>query len=200
MIKDYYQYVQQLIDQKWLFAKTKYNLNDQDKPKVIWKKIGYRVAGRAHYKFDKYLRRNVYIIYMNTNFLNSIDVDRFVIYTSIHELAHIIDKIVYGNFGHRKTWKEIDIFLGDDGVRCHDYKLPLKNKSIVKKSKRRQTYYVTKCHCDDPLVISQTRYNIMKREHIECICQNCFYGYGIKSFRKAEDSNVLTLSRVSLDI
>lgn len=70
MIKDYYQYVQQLIDQKWLFAKTKYNLNDQDKPKVIWKKIGYRVAGRAHYKFDKYLRRNVYIIYMNANFLN----------------------------------------------------------------------------------------------------------------------------------
>ena len=28
IIKDYYQYVQQLIDQKWLFAKTKYNLND----------------------------------------------------------------------------------------------------------------------------------------------------------------------------
>jgi len=85
-------------------------------PFIIWKKKGFKLAGTAH-------GGSLNTIEMNINFLYSPDAMRFIKNTSVHELAHLINGWFHGR-NHDKQWKYIAKFIGDDGERCHDYKLP----------------------------------------------------------------------------
>lgn len=111
-VREAYLYFVNNID-KTPFANQRHCIKEM--PLILWKKKGFKLAGTAYYYCNT--------IEMNINFLYSPDAMRFIKYTAIHELAHIIN-YWFGGRNHDKQWKYIAVFIGDDGKRCHDYKLP----------------------------------------------------------------------------
>ena len=101
-------------------------------PKIVWEKRGFRIAGEAN------LTDNV--ISMNINYLYSSDANRFVTETIIHELAHIVAYRVYNSGGHDAKWRNTCLWLGGNGVRCHEYKTPINKPGYT-------TMKVFKCTC-----------------------------------------------------
>ena len=92
-------------------------------PSIIWKKFGYRMAGRYCWckrmfedGFDDYIE-------MNINFLTVKDVNTFLRDTILHELAHCINKRVCNGNNHDKTWNFIAKKIGDSGEIYHSYGL-----------------------------------------------------------------------------
>jgi predicted SprT family Zn-dependent metalloprotease len=84
-------------------------------PTVEWKKKGFGRAGTAFPSLNK--------IEMNLNYLQSPDAMKFIRNTMLHELAHILNGY-YGGSNHDNQWKFICYLIGDDGNRCHDYRIP----------------------------------------------------------------------------
>lgn len=122
------------------------------KPTVIWKKKGFGVAGTACSWNNT--------IEMNLNYLTSPDALKFIKYTMLHELAHIINAF-YGGRNHDKQWKYIARLIGDDGERCHDYRTP-ENKPIKKT-------YKLKCEkCGKVYEVTAYRYN--RYQSYRCRC------------------------------
>lgn len=135
--------VNEAID-KWFYT-IKYNENLMEKTKkhmpiIRFKKFGFNYAGKTFFQHvnDSYL---TIIIEMNENYLYSADAEKFIKYTTLHELAHAFAYLYDKSIGHNKVWKQIAIALGDDGKRCHDYARPI-NASVRKPTKR------TECICN----------------------------------------------------
>ena len=72
---------------------------------------------------------------------DDLNAEKFIKYTTLHELAHAFAYLYDKSIGHNKVWKQIAIALGDDGKRCHDYARPI-NASVRKPTKR------TECICN----------------------------------------------------
>lgn len=76
-----------------------------------------RVAGRGGVKRGRpYLQFNLRIA--EANF------DTFISDTTIHEVAHIMDKYCYGKLGHGPTWKHCCLLLGYKPSRFHKMNVP----------------------------------------------------------------------------
>lgn len=88
-------------------------------PSIVWEKRGFRIAGEANLTDS--------VISMNINYLYSKDAKRFVTETILHELAHIVAHRMYNSTGHDVKWKNTCVWLGGNGIRCHEYSTP-KNK------------------------------------------------------------------------
>ena len=92
-------------------------ISDLRKPAIAWKKLGFGIAGRTRCESN--------IIEMNINYLYSRDYDRFIRYTSLHELAHSIAFQLFDDARHDGIWRNIDRLLGGGSSCCHDYARPI---------------------------------------------------------------------------
>lgn len=92
------------------------------KPEVVWKKRGFRVAGSYVPFFN--------LIKMNSNYLYSKDAERFLKETTLHELAHAINKIYFGRC-HDAQWKYICKLMNRSPNIYHNYRTP-ENKPVRK--------------------------------------------------------------------
>lgn len=106
---------------------------------IIWKKIGFRTAGKTGYVISR--QRKIFNITMNTNYLWSKDANEFIDSTLRHEIAHAVANLFNGSWGHDKTWKVVARVIGDSGERCHNYATP-ENIPAGKSSKRVRTTFV----------------------------------------------------------
>ena len=93
-----------------------------EKPEVVWKKRGFRVAG----SYTPCLN----LIKMNINYLYSKDAEMFIKNTIVHELAHAINKIYFGR-GHDNQWKYICKLMNRSSNIYHNYRTP-ENKPVRK--------------------------------------------------------------------
>ena len=131
---------------------------DLGMPTVLFKKRG-TTAGTAWY--DK----------MELDFNAGLLVDNFEHFmndTIPHEVAHLIDKHVYGHrrtysgkrISHGQTWKSIMRQLGVDPERCH--------KMDTSKTAMPITKHIYVCEgCKQELVISQVRHNKLLRGRVK---------------------------------
>ena len=126
-------------------------------PLILWRKMGFRVAGCAHY--------NGYYIEMNTNYLYSKDWKEFLDGTILHELGHIAAYKLYGEAGHGPVWKKVARQLGDSGDRCHTMEKP-------ENGKNRKGTIVVKCKCGHERVMTIKKYNRMCAQRY--FCADCF--------------------------
>lgn len=90
-------------------------------PRIVWRKKGFGAAGS--YNWDKRFGFEDHIE-MNINYLSSPDAKDFVEHTVLHELAHCICYRIWRNSSHDGQFKKVCYALGDDGNRCHNYRLP----------------------------------------------------------------------------
>ena len=93
-----------------------------EKPEVVWKKRGFRVAG----SYTPCLN----LIKMNINYLYSKDAEMFIKNTIVHELAHAINKIYFGRC-HDAQWKYICKLMNRSPNIYHNYRTP-ENKPVRK--------------------------------------------------------------------
>lgn len=126
-----------------------------DFPSIVWKKKGYKLAGTTRYEYGGV------VIEMNINFLHSESAEEFIKYTMLHELAHAIN-YYYNGYHHDNQWKMIARLLGDDGNRCHNYKLP-DNKPA------RKVYYLK---CNDCLKVHEVTARKYNR-YYRYVCGYC---------------------------
>lgn len=93
-----------------------------EKPEIVWKKRGFRVAG----SYTPCLN----LIKMNINYLYSKDAEKFLKETTLHELAHAINRVYFGS-GHDKRWKYICKLMNRSPNIYHNYRTP-ENKPVRK--------------------------------------------------------------------
>lgn len=122
-------------------------------PPVLWKKMGFRVAGVTHY--------NGGYIVMNTNYLYSKDYQEFLDGTILHELGHIAAYKLYNESGHGPTWKKVAQALGDSGDRCHNMETPMNKKA-------RKGTITVKCKCGHEFTITEKRYKKLCEKNYFC--------------------------------
>lgn len=127
-------------------------------PTVIWRAMGVRVAGYCNYTENK--------IELNTNYLNSTDWENFLDDTPLHELAHAISYQLYGDRGHKHTWKNVSYALGLGGNRCHHFSRPINPKNT-----RVRKRYSAHCSCMEHIITS-IKYNRIQKG-LNYICKKC---------------------------
>ena len=112
---------------------------------------GQAIASRTMLKF------NVPIAIQN--------VDVYIKQTVPHEVAHLIEFVLYGCIGHKRNWKTImSLVFGLQPLRCHSYD--------TSEYKRNRTKYVYKCNCSEHW-ISAIRHNRMHNGITTYRCRNC---------------------------
>lgn len=91
--------------------------------------------------------------------------------TVIHEYCHLLDKHIYDEFGHGKTWKKLMSLLGGNpNAKVNDIDV-----TAVPKSAPAQIKYLYTCPC-------KTEYYISEKEHKNV--QNKIRSYGCKKCKK----------------
>ena len=126
-------------------------------PPVLWKKMGFAVAGCAHHTGG--------YIEMNTNYLYSKDYQEFLDGTILHELAHIIAGKLCKEYGHGKVWQSIARTLGDNGDQFHTMEKP-------ENGKNRKGTVVVRCKCGHDHVMTERKYKRLCEQHY--YCAKCF--------------------------
>lgn len=113
------------------------------------------------------------------------NLDHFIDSTVPHEVAHIIDHVVYGfqhngrkAIHHGRTWKMIMRIFGVDPNRCHTYDVT--NAAVKNKAK---FHYVCKT-CKRDIFVSSVIHNKIRRgQHRYCV--RCGHVNGTLVFKQA---------------
>lgn len=149
---------------------TEHVINEQFRTRVIdilnntsitWRKMGFTSAGKTIKRGGMFPE---YHIEMNINYLYSKDAERFVKYTMIHELVHVIADVYNGSWGHNSTFYRFDVMFGGRGTRCCDYLTP-DNKPKDNKI----SFLCTHCGAK----ITLTPYMIQKCKTGKYVCSTC---------------------------
>lgn len=146
---------------------------------ISWKKMGFNNAGRTVRRAFRGVNTTSihYEIQMNINYLYSEDAEKFIRYTLIHELAHVIADVYNGSFSHNRTFKMFDRILGGTGERCCDYKTP-----INKPKSNKISFLCT--HCGTKFMLTPYMLTKCKSGNYRCNCCHTnmkeiinFYGF-----------------------
>ena len=157
-------YVNKLGKKAWKEFKKNLTTYQKQKlgayPPVLWKKMGFKVAGCTHY--------NGNYIEMNLNYLYSKDYKEFLDGTILHEPAHVIAGKLYKEYGHGSTWKKVAKQLGDDGEQFHSMTKP-------ENAKARKGMIAFVCKCGHERIMTEKRYKRMCDRHYYCAeCKQFF--------------------------
>ena len=96
-----------------------YQIRQSTLPKITFDLKG-QIAGRAYYKGDWKIRYN--LIYSQKFF------PQFLKETVPHEVAHLLEYLIYGKTGHKQHWKMIMRDFGiSNASRCHRYHILKEN-------------------------------------------------------------------------
>ena len=106
-----------------------------------------------------------FYINLNNILLNENSYD-FIYDTVTHEFAHAADKVIFNNWGHGKTWKQIMQTLGVEPKRCHNYDT---TNSTVKKVKKG---FIYKCNCREHN-LTIIRHNKVQKKGVQYRCKKC---------------------------
>lgn len=128
------------------------NVNSSPKigstPTIKWRKMGFKEPCRL---IDE-------TIFLNLNFLHSEDAEDFIQETTIHNLAHVINKRIYNSFGHDTSWNHICKSMGG------------KAEELKFSSPKNKKQYKVQCSCSEKEV-SKREHSV--RKEIKSYCSKC---------------------------
>jgi predicted SprT family Zn-dependent metalloprotease len=137
---------------------------------VVWRKIGFRMAGRTSKQVIN--GKKFFQIEMNINYLYSSSAVEFIKNTLIHELAHVLANKFNNSWGHDKTFKTIAQIMGDTGERCHNYAVP-ENKPVNKTQRKKIVRISVVCpHCGKIYNLTPYMYKQCQSGTRGCSCGN----------------------------
>lgn len=117
-------------------------------------------AGRA-FRLELRIELNQRLFEKPSNSKNIQGLER----TVIHEFAHLMDWLMYGNFGHGATWKRIMRKMGQPDHRCH-------NLDTTGLKRRHKTIFLAECDCSDSKPIRRKWVNHIRKGG-NVICKTC---------------------------
>lgn len=139
-------------------------------PPIIWRKFGFRSAGK--YRYWRNSKKDQ--VEMNINYLNIENPTDFVLNTLRHELAHCINHRIGSKKCHDKYWKFFARLLGDDGAIYHNYERP--------QNAPKKVMHSFQCTCGNYITLSDRMFNAAKSGIYLCnICH--------KNLKNLFDSN-----------
>lgn len=89
--------------------------------------------------------------------------------TVIHEYCHLLDKHVYDEFGHGKTWRKLMLNLGGNPSS----KAFVKKDEKLIKEKEKRTYYLYLCDCKIEFFLTPAKHKEFLQKKIIYSCKKC---------------------------
>ena len=109
-----------------------------------------KASGRCSYTYAS----GKFTLTFSRQIIERNDLDRFVERTVYHEVAHMVQQIVYKEMNHARTFKYVmrNVLERSEvqSTRCHSYKIP-----PTRATKKKQLYT---CKCGIELVIGPTQH------------------------------------------
>ncbi len=147
----------------WEVARNRYSVLNHHAAPDISLDIRGTCAGKATYKVRNGIRH--YLVRFNPTLLRENRED-FIARTVPHEIAHIIEYILFNKAGHGPNWKGICATLGmRDITRCHSFDV---SNAQVRKVRRLEV----SCACQGTRTVSSVIFNRMKRGR-NYTCNTC---------------------------
>lgn len=134
-------------------------------------------AGKCIVEYPKHIHNPVkFTLKFSLAIMEMNSIDDFLNRVPYHEVAHMVDLIVYGNLGHGPTFFRVmkDTFKrsGDQATRYHSFKT----------KRRLKTRYVWKCECGQEYNLTQGKHKkYLIGTHIG-YCPPCGYENGKLKF------------------